>query len=113
MALSGLHISAYDLTPRTLHTPHTHTLTLNGTALCDTALEALVPWTGALEAVYLDDTPITRTYRADPAHALDRLIDSNPRLTLVSLSQCRGIPVTARRDYFRARPLRPAAHSTK
>lgn len=40
---------------------------------------------------------IVLTYAAE---GVDRIVALNPRLSLLSLSQCRGIPVRARRNYF-------------
>lgn len=102
VALNGLQLDAYDLTEPHEGPSRVRTLHLAGTGLRDDALDALAPWTGALEALYLDDTQITRTCRAHAAEALDRLVDRNPRLALVSLSQCRGIPVRERRGFFAA-----------
>lgn len=82
--------------------PAVHTLHLSSTGLRDDALDALVPWTGALESLYLDDTPVTCKLPADAASALDRLVHHNPHLVLISLSQCRGILVRERRNYFQA-----------
>ncbi|KAI3617331.1 hypothetical protein CBS9595_003240 [Malassezia furfur] len=95
LALNGLQLDAYDLDEQRGAPSTVHTLHLGGTGLRDDALDALVPWTGALESLYLDDTLVTSS-------ALDRLVHHNPYLVLISLSQCRGIPVRERRSYFQA-----------
>lgn len=94
--LAGLEIRARDLvgSPPPPASRVTH-LTLASTNISDEGLLHLVPWTGRLEALYLDDTPVT-------CEALDALVAANPALSLLSLSHCRGIPVRERRRFFDA-----------
>lgn len=98
--LNGLEVQVKHLPPLQVHSPLPGKaqrclteLRLASTALTDAALETLVPWTGALSACYLDDTLITSS-------SLDALVDANPRLQLISVAHCRGVPVRARRAYF-------------
>ncbi|WFD27230.1 hypothetical protein MNAN1_002226 [Malassezia nana] len=77
-----------NVTQRCLRTWH-----VPATSLRDDALEALVPWTGALTDVSLDDTLITCT-------SLDTLVTANPALACMSLSHCRGVPLRRRRSYW-------------
>ncbi|WFD31602.1 hypothetical protein MSPP1_002641 [Malassezia sp. CBS 17886] len=97
--LGGLELRALDMdrvaTADVCAVPQTHSLLLHATALKDDVAHALLPWTGVLQSLYLDDTAIT-------PDALDALVDANPRLALLGLSQCRGIPVRERRNYFAA-----------
>lgn len=93
--IAGLELSVHDFSGATVAPAAVRHLSLAGTNVRDDALRMLVPWTGQLEALYLDDTPVTRD-------ALDELVDANPALSLVSLSHCRGIPVRERRRYFDA-----------
>lgn len=94
--LAGLELRARDLvaTPPPPASRVTH-LKLASTNISDECLLHLVPWTGRLEALYLDDTPVT-------CEALDTLVAANPALSLLSLSHCRGIPVRERRRFFDA-----------
>ncbi|WFD33212.1 hypothetical protein MCUN1_000025 [Malassezia cuniculi] len=93
--LAGLEISVHDFSDAVPSSGRVRQLGLASTNIRDEALKLLVPWTGSLEALYLDDTPISRD-------SLDELVASNPSLALVSLSHCRGIPVRERRRYFDA-----------
>ncbi|WFC99550.1 hypothetical protein MYAM1_002295 [Malassezia yamatoensis] len=93
VALNGLQLELDEVSPDTSAPPCTRIFYLNGTGLRDSNLQALIPYTGTLRSVYLDDTQVT-------SYALDQLIDKNPYLSLLSLSQCRGIPVRSRRSYF-------------
>ena len=68
-------------------------LCLQHTALTDASLLCLVPSTGALTSVYLDNTQVTPT-------SVDALVAANPQLSILGLSQCRGIPVRDRRAYW-------------
>ncbi|KAL4402201.1 hypothetical protein ACI68E_001853 [Malassezia pachydermatis] len=68
-------------------------LHLPSTGLRDDAAHYIASWTGALTSLYLDDTLVT-------CEGVDAWIDANPRLALLSLSQCRGLPVRRRRGYF-------------
>ncbi|WFD44066.1 hypothetical protein MPSI1_002731 [Malassezia psittaci] len=103
VALNGLQLDLDDTSLASAEPPCTRILYLNGTGLRDSNLQALIPCTGALRSVYLDDTQITgKFYRANQGHALNQLINTNPYLSLLSLSQCRGIPVRSRRSYFDA-----------
>ena len=76
--VGGLEMAAAHLAPLHGYAPSEHPTQRRlrawyapATALRDDALSALVPWTGALEAVSLDDTLVTRTLYDSPSD-LDR-----------------------------------------
>ncbi|WFD20206.1 hypothetical protein MCAP1_002450 [Malassezia caprae] len=102
--VGGLEMPASHLAPLHEHTPlpdpaqrRLRAWHAPATALRDDALLALLPWTGALESVSLDDTLITPT-------SIDALVAANPALAWISLSQCRGVPVRQRRRVWAPSP---------
>lgn len=67
--LNGLQLHEHDLDCSVPHAAPSvvHTLWLNSTGLRDDGLDVLVPWTGRLTSLYLDDTQITSTYCYSPS----------------------------------------------
>ena len=93
LSLQGLDLSLADAVG---HAPSSSVLTelcLQHTSLSDASLQCLIPSTGALTSVFLDNTQVTPT-------SVDALVAANPQLSILGLSQCRGIPVRDRRAYW-------------